>query len=257
MPRGLDRTGERSTYLQIADALREAIAKGELAAGAKLPSERVLTAEYGVSRGTVRQAISALQGEGLVDVEQGRGVFVRQRPPVHRRASDRFARAHREAGKAAFLAELEQEQRRPDVEVLKVGQERAPADVASRLQLEEGDRVLVRRRRYLADGQPMEIAASYLPWDLVKGSAITKTNTGPGGIYARLEEMGYRLGRFTEDVSARMPTAEELRALQLRPGVPVFELVRVAHAEDGRPVEVCDTVMAADRYVLSYELPAR
>ena len=257
MPTGLDRSGDRSTYLQIADRLRETITKRELRAGAKLPSERVLTAEYGVSRGTVRQAISTLQREGLVDVEQGRGVFVREPPPVHRRAYDRFARAHREAGKAAYLAELEQEQRRPEVEVLKVGPERAPSEVARRLQIQEADRVLVRRRRYLADDQPMEIATSYLPWDLVKGSVITKTNTGPGGIYARLEEMGHRLGRFTEDITARMPTSEELRVLQLRPGVPVFELVRVAYAEAGYPVEVCETVMAADRYILSYELPAR
>jgi GntR family transcriptional regulator len=39
--------------------------------------------------------------------------------------------------------------------------------------------------------------------------------------------------------------------------VPVFILVRVAYDTQDRPVEVCDTVMAADRYVLSYELPAR
>jgi GntR family transcriptional regulator len=44
--------------------------------------------------------------------------------------------------------------------------------------------------------------------------------------------------------------------LALRPGVPVFHLVRTAYDIDGRAVEVCDTVMAADAYQLSYELPA-
>jgi GntR family transcriptional regulator len=39
--------------------------------------------------------------------------------------------------------------------------------------------------------------------------------------------------------------------------VPVFRVVRVAYDIDERPVEACDTVMASDRYVLSYELPAR
>jgi GntR family transcriptional regulator len=43
----------------------------------------------------------------------------------------------------------------------------------------------------------------------------------------------------------------------LEPGVPVIRVVRVAYDTDERPVEACDTVMAADRYVLSYELPAR
>jgi GntR family transcriptional regulator len=54
-----------------------------------------------------------------------------------------------------------------------------------------------------------------------------------------------------------MPLPEEARALRLPAGVPVFVLIRVAYDVEDKPVEVCDTVMAADRYVLSYELPAR
>ena len=96
---------------------------------------------------------------------------------------------------------------------------------------------------------------SYIPADLAKGTPIADPNPGPGGIYARLEEQGHTLARFIEDVSARMPTPEEAR-LWPAPGVPVFHLVRTAYDTDGRAVEVCDTVMAADAYQLSYELPA-
>lgn len=53
-----------------------------------------------------------------------------------------------------------------------------------------------------------------------------------------------------------MPTPDEGRLLSLSPGVPVFRLIRTAYDLDGRAVEVCDTIMAADAYVLSYELPA-
>jgi GntR family transcriptional regulator len=257
MQRVLDPTSDRPAYLQIADHLRTAIVKSELEAGAQLPSERELMASYGAARGTVRQAIAALRAQGLIDVQHGRGAFVRTQPPVRRLAHDRFARRHRDAGKAAYLAELEAEGRRPEVEVLGIDSAPATPEIARRLQLTEGAPVLVRRRRYLADGQPMELATSYLPLDLVAGTKIGEPNPGPGGIYARLEEMGHRLKRFTEDVSARMPLPEEARALQLPAGVPVFVLVRTAYDSEGRPVEVCDTTMAADRYVLSYELPAR
>ena len=257
MSSGIDPTSDRPAYLQIADQLRAAINAGELAAGVQLPSERELMDTYRAARGTVRQAVATLRGQGLIDVEHGRGAFVRSRPPVRRLAHDRFARRHRQAGQAAYLAELEAEGRRPEVEVLEVGPGPAPAEIAQRLDLAEGDRVLVQRRRYLADGRPMELATSYLPWDLVAGTAMVEKNTGPGGIYARLEEAGHRLRRFTEDVRARMPLPEEARALRLPPGVPVFVLVRTAYDQDGRPVEVCDTTMAADQYVLSYELPAR
>jgi GntR family transcriptional regulator len=54
-----------------------------------------------------------------------------------------------------------------------------------------------------------------------------------------------------------MPSPDEVRSLRLAAGAPVFGLVRTAYDEAGRAVEVCDTVVAADRFVLSYELPAR
>ncbi|MCO8301898.1 UTRA domain-containing protein, partial [Streptomyces sp. RKCA744] len=53
-----------------------------------------------------------------------------------------------------------------------------------------------------------------------------------------------------------MPSPAEVRTLQLASGVPVIHLVRTAFDSEGRAVEVCDTVMAADAYVLAYQLPA-
>jgi GntR family transcriptional regulator len=256
MPHGIDHSSDRAAYRQIADRLREAMARGDLEPGEQLPSERALIEQYGAARGTVRQAIGILRSEGLVTVEHGRGAFVRRQPPIRRLAHDRFARRHRKAGKAAFLAEAEAEGRRPQVEVLHVGPEDATTEVAARLELEGPAQVLVRQRRYLADGEPVELATSYLPWEVAEGTAICERDTGPGGIYARLEERGHQLARFTEEVSARMPLPDEVRALRLTAGVPVFRLIRTAYDIHGRAVEICDTVMAADRFVLSYELPA-
>jgi GntR family transcriptional regulator len=253
----IDPTSDRPIFKQVADGLRSAILSGEFAPGARLPSEQRLMDDCRVSRGTVRDAVDLLRAEGLVRTEHGRGTFVRDRPPVRRLAHDRFARRHRERGRAAYLAELEAEGRRPEVEVLEVARVKAPDEVAVWLQLAIGADVLVRRRRYLADGEPMELATSYIPWELAEGTPMVEANTGPGGVYARLEELGHELKRFSEEVAARMPTSEEVRALVLEPGVPVFRVVRVAYDTDERPVEACDTVMAADRYVLGYELPAR
>src|SRR5215217_1062456 len=221
----IDPTSDRPVFKQIADRLRAAIERGELEAGAQLPSEQELIGRYGVARGTIRQAVNVLRGEGLVRTEHGRGSFVRDRPPVRRLAHDRFARRHRERGRAAYLAELEAEGRVAQVEVLEVARVKAPDDVAVWLQLAMGTDVVIRRRRYLADGEPMELATSYLPWKLAEGTPIVEPNTGPGGVYARLEEHGHRLKRFSEEVTARMPTAEEVRALRLEPGVPVIRLV--------------------------------
>jgi GntR family transcriptional regulator len=252
----IDTTADRPVYLQIADRMREAIAAGSFGPGEQLPSERVLMDQFNTARGTVRQAIAVVKAEGLVDTEHGRGAFVRRLPPVKRVAQDRFARRHRQAGNAAFLAEMATDGRTPDVEVLEVGPGKAPEDIAGRLKVRTGAKVLVRRRRYLADGFPMELATSFVPWKFAAGTPMTQANPGPGGIYARLEEGGHRLRSLAEEVTARMPTPEEARALKLGPGVPVIVVVRTAIDIDDVPVEVCDTIMAADRYVLAYELPA-
>ena len=237
MSTNIDATSDRPVFRQIADQPRDDIQTGKLTGGARLPSESKLMDTYSAARGTVRQAVALLKAEGLVQTEHDRGAFVRSRPRVRRVAHDRFARGHREAGKAASLAEAEQTGISPDVEVLRIGPEVPPPAIAELLALPLGDRVLVRRRRYLADGDPVELATSYLPMSLVKGTAITHKNPGPGGIYARLEELGHPLARFTEEVSARMPTPEEVRSLRLEAGTPVFGLLRTAYDKAGVAAE--------------------
>ena len=91
---------------------------------------------HSVARGTVRDAMDLLRAEGLVRTEHGRGSFVRDRPPVRRLAHDRFARRHRERGQAAYLAELEADGRRPEVQVLEIARVKAPVVGALRLQVE-------------------------------------------------------------------------------------------------------------------------
>lgn len=253
----LDKADERPPYRQIAAALREAIRRGKLGPGDKLPSESELVDHYGVARMTVRQAIQDLKAEGLVVAEHGRGVFVRSVPVVRRLASERFARRHRDRGKAAFSMEAEKVGYTPGVDRLSVTEAPATSEIAERLGLAAGDAVVIRDRRYLANGEPVETAVSYIPADLARGTAIVESDTGPGGIYARLEDAGHTLGHFVEEVAARMPTPDERRALQLSTGVPVMSVVRTAYDTTGRAVEVCDTVKAAHAYVLEYDFPAR
>ncbi|TGD85876.1 GntR family transcriptional regulator [Mycolicibacterium sp. CH28] len=253
----IDRADDKPPYRQIASMLREAISSGQLEAGERLPSEAALIEHFGVARMTVRQAVQELRSEGLATSEHGRGVFVRSAPPIRRLASDRFARRHRASGKAAFTVEAEKSGYTPQVDNITVTRERTDPVVAERLRLNADEEVVVRSRRYLADGKPVETATSYIPATFAKGTKIEQTDTGPGGIYARLEEAGHTLARFTEEVGARMPTPEERRALQLPPGAPVLTVVRTAYDTNDVAVEVCDTVKVASAYLLEYDFSAR
>jgi GntR family transcriptional regulator len=252
--RSVDPASDRAVYRQIADHLRNAIEAHELAPGAQLPSESSLVSDYGVSRVTARRALSVLVTDGLAVAEHGRGWFVRRQPPVRRLSSDRFAR--RREGKAAFTVDMEENQRQFNVEVIYVGEGDMPADIADRLKLAPDAAALIRRRRYLVEGQPTEFATSYIPLDIAAGTPIAERNPGPGGIYARMEDQGLIFERYDEEITARMPSEEESRLLSLPASSPVLHLIRTAIAS-GRAVEVCDTVMDSAAFVLSYSLPAR
>src|SRR5579859_5631310 len=125
----VDPASDRPVYKQIADHLRTAIARGRLREGDQLPSETRLMGHYSVARMTIRSALRVLQDEGLITSEHGRGVYVRTRPPVRRLASDRFAQRHRKEGKAAFLVEAEQAAAAPRVDMIKVTEGEAPAEI--------------------------------------------------------------------------------------------------------------------------------
>ena len=72
----LQRSVDLPLYLQLRMSLEQRILNGEWGYGAMLPAEHELCAEYGVSRGTLRQALAELEREGFVRREQGRGTFV-------------------------------------------------------------------------------------------------------------------------------------------------------------------------------------
>lgn len=77
-PPGFTSVTRVSSTQQVRDQLLHAIERGDYAPGSALPSERALCASFGVSRVSVREAIAGLVSTGLVRVEHGRGVFVRE-----------------------------------------------------------------------------------------------------------------------------------------------------------------------------------
>lgn len=250
----IDPTDPRSPSQQIADDLRKVIRSGDLAPGAQLPSERDLVERYGTSPQTARQAVRLLKTEGLVVGERGRGVFVRERPPVLRAGSDRYARWRRDQGKAPLQAEVEELGLSWRQEVLELAEVTAPEWVASWYDLDPETTVFVRRRRFWLEGRPSQLADSYYPLDLVQGSRIMQEHTGPGGGYRVLEEMGYPLTRVREEITLRMPTPDEVRALRLDLGTPIAQLRRVLFSGD-KPIEVLEGILAGDHYVFCYDFP--
>jgi GntR family transcriptional regulator len=245
----IDPADPRAVYQRIADDLRTQMLSGDLAPGSPLPSEAELVRRYGSSRGPVRQAISLLRSEGLIDSHQGRGVFVRRRPALRRLSIDGVTDGAQ--GTQDSTAETGGR-----LEVRRYAPIAAPAEVAERLGLPEGTRVLARSFRFIVEGRPAQLSDSYLPYELVKGTPVEDPGNEPwpGGTLAQLRSLGVEVREITEDVATRTPTPDEMQELSLRPGMPVFEVTRIIHAID-RPVVTSRLVIAGDRYVLSYRIP--
>jgi GntR family transcriptional regulator len=115
---------------------------------------------------------------------------------------------------------------------------------------------VVRRRLLKADGVPVQLSDSYYPADLAAGTELAQPSKLRGYTVAALGRLGIDVNRFHDELQLRMPTPHETRALRLGKGVPVVRLLRTTYAADGRPVEVADQLLAGDRHVLSYDIPA-
>ncbi|WP_158853079.1 GntR family transcriptional regulator [Saccharothrix deserti] len=243
----------RVGYREIADELRQEIDSGQLKPGAKVPGENDLMAKYGVEQPTARRALDVLKNEGLVVAKRGSGTFVREFRPIRRVSPDRLKTVVWGAGRSIWSADLGI---RPLDQGTEVVTEAAPAIVAHVLELDEGTEVVVRRRRFAVEDKPVQLATSYYPAHLVEGSLITQPNTGEGGSYARLAELGYKPVRFREELRTRMPREHERQTLELAQGTPVIEIVRTAYTAEDLPIEVNLMVLDSASYVLEYKFAA-
>jgi GntR family transcriptional regulator len=254
-------SSNRFPYQDIVDELRASIVDRRLEAGERLPSENELAKRYRTSRPTVRRALALLKAEGLLNTEQGRGVFVRPEPHVRLLLSGAAFRRHRRAGRSGFNAQVEEQGETPEQRVTEVGRVPAPVEVALRLGVEERQTVIVRRRLFLVNGEPVALCDSYYPVEIADGTALAEPDNIPGGAYGVIEDgsgpIRRKLKRSVDDLVCRMPTPDEAEALKLPLGVPVVRILRTVYDSEGDAVEVQDTVAAADKHQFRYEVAMR
>lgn len=246
--------GEPPRYRQIADDLRERIERGEFGDAGRITPEKELIKQYGVAQGTIRQALGVLRDEGLTEARHGAGVYVRDFKPIIRNALKRLRAEQWQNGHSVWEVDVDDR----DLKAIDIQVEQLPAtpEISRALGVEAETAVVRRSRRYVVDDVPVLRAVSYIPRDLADGTRITQVNTGPGGIYARLAEVGHKSERFREELRCRMPSSTERDDLELAAATPVVELNRYAYDAKGRVVEVNQMVLDASKYLLVYDFPS-
>jgi GntR family transcriptional regulator len=251
----------RFPYEDIVDELRGSILDGRLGSGERLPSENELSRRYGTSRPTVRRALALLKAEGLVTTEQGRGVFVRSKPQVRLLLSGENFRRHRRAGVSGFNAQVAEQGQTAEQRLLEVARTPATEEVAQRLGLADQGMVVVRRRLFVVNGEPVARCDSYYPAEMAEGTALAEPERIEGGAYGLIEDpegpIRRRLRRSIDDLNCRMPTPSEVEELGLSAGVPVVRVLRTVYDSEKIAVEVQETIAAADKHQFRYEVAMR
>jgi GntR family transcriptional regulator len=221
---------------RVEEHLRELIVRGNFDRHARLPPERELAERLGVSRMTLRQALAALERDGLVTRSAGRngGTFL-ARGTVERNLG-RFT------GVPAYLAS---QGYAAGCRVVSARIDTADAEAAANLEVPEGTPVCDILRVRLADGVPISLEHARLLAEPLPG--LLDRPLGDSISELLSTEYGVTLSRAVERIEAVLAGPDEAEALGIRVGAPLMSVRRVTYTDDGVPMEYAHDLFRGDR----------
>ena len=231
-----DRRTGVALWRQIADRLRASLSSDIVGDNGKLPSEKDLAHHFGVNRHTVRAAIAALSQEGLLRSRQGQGTFVTQE----------FDQAQNHSGKSTLMGNPLDRIDGSTVELVATAREAASAEIAEKLLVAEGGRVV---RLDTVNYQDRTLLSRSTCWfDALRfadmGKLIRKHKCRANAL-AECGVKAYQRGETS--VHARLANNDDMSELDLGPGSIVL-VTKVQNLEEGgSPFHYSITRIATDR----------
>jgi len=241
-PGQLDRSSPLPLWAQLRADLRRRLDTG--AFDDRFPGELALVEEYGVSRHTVRSALSGLRAEGIVVAERGR----RPRLAAH----DLIAQP---LGTLYSLFALVEEAGLRQTSIVRARDVHADGVVAERLRLEASTPLFHLERLRLAGGEPLALDSVWLPAAIA--APLLEADFTHTALYHELAtRAGVRLAGGHEHVRAVVPSGTEQRLLGLPRSVGALAIDRLGYAGD-RPIEWRHTLIRGDRFSLIADFSQR
>jgi GntR family transcriptional regulator len=214
-------------YRGIATDLAAKIRAGHYAPGEALPPQRELSAAYGVTLMTLRQALRQLSDDGLIVQQPGRGTFV---APPHL--------AYQLGALRSLVDDLKKQGHDVRTTVLARTVRRAPAAVVTQLRIRADDTALrlERLREFGGRAAIHQISWVRRPY----ADQVREHDFGAVSLYGALADAGVAVARATETIRPGTLTAATARHLREPAGNPVFTSDRITYTLDG-------TAVVADR----------
>jgi len=225
-------------YFKLEQHLRELIRSGALKPGDPVPPESQLCSEHGISRITVRQALSRLVFEGLIVRRRGTGTFVAEPRLQHTHVFPSFEEEMRARGAVTSHR------------LLSTRREPAEGRVAESLAVADGTIVLVVERQRLVDGRIVGLEVRYFPLRI--GEAITQTELESQPLVLVMRRiLGRTHDRLDLRVTAGVARGREAVRLGVRPGAPVLIRENTWYLEGEGPIQYGRSVFRGDRYQMA------
>ncbi len=207
-------------YYQLLDVIEEKIRSEAWPRGEKIPAERELCEMYGVSRITVRKAIEELTRSGKLKRIQGKGTFVAEHP-----ITQQLGMVY------SFSQEMEKQGKISSTKVLDIEIIAADDKLADRLNIEQGEQVIVLKRLRLADDQPIMYERTYFKKQ--RYEKLLEVDFNKVGLYKTLElEFGIKSTRAEERFRACELTINEAELLHAKPFSYGLVVQRTLYADD-------------------------
>lgn len=245
----IDRQSPVPYYEQLADVLEGQIESGVIAIGDRLPSELDLSAEFGVARATVRQALQLLETRELAQRIPNRGVF------ASRPSQDRGWMIQNTEG---FLENaVGRQNRNVKTTVLRSGSVTLPPFAADLLGVPEGTEghELVRLRQL--DEAPAVYSVNYSPPAVA--AIVAKADdvlAGTGSLSELLSRSGYPLRGAHRTIRALPATKDVAAALSLEEGEPVICVQSTSWTKNEQRFDVYETWVRSDIVPLEVNVSA-
>lgn len=232
-------------YSRIYTELRQRIESGELTPGARLETEMQLRQRYGVSRETIRRALSMLESDGYIIRKVSSGTFVRAQKTQYAPSSyhESFTEQMRRQGK------VPSSQIR-SIEILT----ETPPQIAAALQLLENERVYCVKRVRLADGNPMAYEIAYIRQSLCPN--LHTLLLDESSLYCIYEDH-YHLSMDQIEIKIEAITADASlqKLLNLKGSMAVLKMTSLMHLADSTPLYYVICYHAGDKYEYSTTMP--
>jgi len=233
-------------YLQVSEWIRENIYKGDLTTGDRVPSENQIMDMLGVSRGTVKKAVTMLVNEGLLVQVQGKGTFVK---------SENISYSLGE-GLLSFAESLESQHLHFETEVIESRRDVASKLVASKLGIEVGAPILYLKRVRSVEGEKVMLIENRI--NIAHCPGIEDIDFNSNNLFPTVERLsGKKIASSESRYAAKIIGADRGHYLEVHEDAPVLHLEQIVYFENNIPLEFGNVWLKSDKYYLGTVLQRR